>query len=87
MEVLVRDHGHGVPEDRLGRIFDAFYTTKTDGMGLGLAIARSFVEAHGGQLRAENSVGGGATFRFTLLTGASNRAESDRTPEADFATE
>ncbi len=87
VEVLVRDHGHGVPEDRLGRIFDAFYTTKTDGMGLGLAIARSFVEAHGGQLRAENSVGGGATFRFTLLTGASNRAESDRAPEADFATE
>ncbi|RLA00275.1 MAG: PAS domain-containing sensor histidine kinase, partial [Gammaproteobacteria bacterium] len=48
------------------KIFDTFFTTRKDGMGLGLAISRSIVEAHGGQLRADSTPGAGATFYFTL---------------------
>jgi len=64
--VAVADAGHGVPVERLPHIFDSFATGKKDGMGLGLSIARSIVEAHGGKIRAENNPDRGATFRFTL---------------------
>jgi PAS domain S-box-containing protein len=64
----VSDHGHGIPEDRLPRIFESFFTTKKDGMGLGLAITQSIAEAHRGSVSAENNPGKGATFRFTLPT-------------------
>ena len=50
----------------MDNIFQAFYTTKADGLGMGLAIARSIVEAHGGQLEAKNNLDGGTTFSFTL---------------------
>jgi signal transduction histidine kinase len=66
VEVSVSDTGPGIPADRLGRLFDSFFTTKEHGMGLGLSIARSIVEAHGGWIRAENATGGGATFRLGL---------------------
>src|SRR6266851_1041786 len=64
--VTVRDSGAGINEESLEKIFDAFYTTKTQGMGLGLAISRSIVEDHGGELWAVTN-GAGATFQFTLL--------------------
>jgi PAS domain S-box-containing protein len=66
VEVAVSDTGHGVPADRLPKLFDAFFTTKNEGLGLGLAIARSIVEAHGGRIWAEDHGGQGATFRLTL---------------------
>lgn len=66
VEVAVIDRGHGIPPERLPRLFDSFYTTKERGMGLGLSISKSIVEAHGGRIRAEGNAGGGATFRFTL---------------------
>jgi signal transduction histidine kinase len=66
VRVEVSDSGAGVSEGDLGKIFQAFYTTKADGMGLGLAITRSIVEAHGGRLEARNNADGGATFSFTL---------------------
>jgi PAS domain S-box-containing protein len=65
-EVAVEDSGHGIPSDRLPLLFDSFFTTKSHGMGLGLSIVRSIVEAHGGRIWAENNSSGGACFRFTL---------------------
>jgi signal transduction histidine kinase len=64
--VAVRDCGMGIPMEDLEKIFDAFYTTKTQGMGMGLAISRSIIETHGGRLWATPTVGEGATIQFTL---------------------
>jgi len=64
--VTVEDTGKGLGPEDLARVFEAFYTTKTEGLGVGLAISRSIVEAHGGRLSAENNVGAGATFRCVL---------------------
>jgi two-component system, LuxR family, sensor kinase FixL len=66
VEIGVDDAGTGIPADRLGLVFDPFFTTKPNGMGMGLAISRTIVEAHGGRIWAENKAGGGAAFRFTL---------------------
>ncbi len=68
VEIAVADSGTGIPADRLPRIFEPFYTTKANGMGMGLSVSRTIVEAHGGRLWAENDVEGGAIFRFTLPT-------------------
>lgn len=66
IEVRVTDRGRGIPADAIKRIFESFFTTKPDGMGLGLSIARSIIEAHRGRIWAENNPSGGATFRFTV---------------------
>ncbi|MGE5276593.1 MAG: MASE1 domain-containing protein [Acidobacteriota bacterium] len=66
VEVAVSDCGHGIQPDLLPRLFDSFVTSRENGMGLGLSISRSIVEAHGGRIWAENNSGGGATVRFTL---------------------
>ena len=66
LRVEVRDSGPGINEGDMPKIFQMFYTTKADGMGIGLAIARSIVELHGGRLEAHNNPDGGATFSFTL---------------------
>jgi len=64
--VSVTDSGAGIDSSMLPRIFEAFATSKPSGMGLGLSISRTIVEAHGGTMHAENLPGGGAKFRFTL---------------------
>jgi two-component system, LuxR family, sensor kinase FixL len=64
----VEDTGPGIAPDHLTQLFQSFFTTKRDGMGIGLAICRSIVEAHGGSIEGENLPGGGARFRFTLPT-------------------
>lgn len=66
VEVSVRDTGVGLPPDRLEKIFSTFFTTKANGLGMGLAICRSIIEHHGGRLWAEANNDCGATFRFTL---------------------
>ncbi|HEY2531198.1 MAG TPA: ATP-binding protein [Xanthobacteraceae bacterium] len=62
----VSDVGPGIPVDQLKDVFEPFFTTKDAGMGMGLSIARTIVEAHRGQLSAENEAGRGATFRIRL---------------------
>lgn len=64
--VAVQDSGVGLDPEQLDRIFDAFYTTKQGGIGMGLSISRSIIEAHGGRLSAMPNEGPGATFRVTL---------------------
>jgi C4-dicarboxylate-specific signal transduction histidine kinase len=64
--VAVRDSGSGIDLDRIERVFEAFYTTKPAGMGMGLSICRSIIESHGGRLWAEANEPRGAVFQFTL---------------------
>ncbi|SFP00150.1 PAS/PAC sensor signal transduction histidine kinase [Bradyrhizobium sp. Ghvi] len=66
IEVEVSDTGSGFQSDVLPNLFQTFFTTKETGMGVGLSISRSIIEAHGGRMWAENNASGGATFRFTL---------------------
>ena len=67
--VSVRDSGTGLDPQHLEQVFEAFYTTKAEGVGMGLSISRSIIEAHGGRLWASCNPGPGATFQFTLPTG------------------
>ncbi len=69
VELAVSDTGTGIPPDHFPRLFEPFFSSKKEGMGLGLSISRSMVEAHGGRIWAENNPGGGATFRFTVPVG------------------
>jgi C4-dicarboxylate-specific signal transduction histidine kinase len=64
--VTVTDSGAGISAENADRLFNAFFTTKSSGMGMGLSICRSIIEAHGGRMSAVNNVGPGAKFQFTL---------------------
>jgi C4-dicarboxylate-specific signal transduction histidine kinase len=66
ISVAVRDYGSGISEATREQLFEQFFTTKQEGLGMGLAIVRSIIEAHGGSIVAENAEGGGARFQFRL---------------------
>jgi signal transduction histidine kinase len=67
VQIFVKDSGPGIPAVRADKLFEPFFTTKQHGLGLGLSISRSIIEAHGGKLTARNNAGGGgATFRLVL---------------------
>jgi two-component system sensor kinase FixL len=66
VEFRVTDNGEGISGDRLDRVFDAYFSTRDEGMGMGLAISRTIVEAHHGRIHVESELGVRTTFRFTL---------------------
>jgi signal transduction histidine kinase len=66
--VEVRDSGVGIDPEHVGQLFNPFFTTKADGMGMGLSICRSIIEAHGGRIWASHNDGPGTTLQFTLPT-------------------
>jgi two-component system sensor kinase FixL len=71
IEIAVSDTGSGFPDDVQQNLFQTFFTTKETGMGVGLSISRSIIEAHGGRMWAEGNPSGGAIFRFTLPAASS----------------
>ena len=77
-ELSVSDRGPGIPEDKIKEVFNPFFTTKPEGMGMGLSIARTIIEAHHGLITARNQVHGGASFRIRLPL-----SESDHPKNAD----
>jgi signal transduction histidine kinase len=70
---MIEDSGSGVDSQLLERIFDPMFTTKSDGMGLGLSICRTIIESHGGRLWVSPNPSGGSTFQFTV-PGSTNKA-------------
>jgi signal transduction histidine kinase len=74
-KIAIADSGPGIPSNKLSTIFEPFFTTKGDGMGMGLSIARTIVEAHGGRIWAENQPTGGAVFHVTLPLAKANNMD------------
>jgi PAS domain S-box-containing protein len=79
VRVTVRDAGVGLDRDRMDQLFDAFYTTKSDGMGIGLSVSRSIVERHHGRMWAEPNDGPGATFLFSIPLAPEDTAPAAQT--------
>jgi len=75
VRVSISDLGDGIPPDKVEEVFAPFHTTKAKGLGLGLSICRTIIEAHGGRIWAENNPNGGATFLFTLPVGEQNEGD------------
>ena len=75
VKIVVSDTGHGIPADKLSQVFKAFFSTKPNGLGMGLAISHSIIEAHGGSIRAKNNEAGGATFTITLTAAEGDDAK------------
>jgi len=76
-QVDIEDSGPGIPMDKAKEIFEPFFSTKPAGMGMGLSIARTIIESHGGHIWAENQSGGGAVFRFTVPLVSAARAVAE----------
>ena len=77
VRLTVRDDGVGLDPQAMNKLFDAFYTTKSSGMGIGLSISRSIIDRHGGRLWAEPNDGPGAAFSFSIPCDAGSVADGD----------
>jgi signal transduction histidine kinase len=75
VRLVIEDDGPGIPDERLGRIFQVFYSSKPGGTGLGLPIAQRVMEGHGGNIQVESSTGAGT--RFTLTFPSASRAQTE----------
>ena len=84
VQLSVRDAGVGLDASAAERLFDAFYTTKSDGMGVGLAISRSIIEAHKGRLWAQPNDGPGATFSFSIPHRVSSHQPNSAQPSEAY---
>jgi len=78
VEYRVTDNGEGIPPEKIGHVFDAFFSTRAHGMGMGLAISRTIVEAHHGRIGVESEPGIRTTFRFTLPPASPDADARDR---------
>ena len=92
IEFRVVDHGPGISAEDKARLFDAFYSTKTEGMGMGLNICRTIAEVHGGRIRVEDTPGGGTTFAFRVAVAseadkAKKREREEKAEQARAARE
>ena len=89
IEFSVTDMGPGLKEEVIGRLYEAFFSTKVEGLGIGLSLCRSIVESHRGRIRAQNLYNGpsvmGCSFTFTLPV-ETNRTESVSTPNSAVAS-
>jgi signal transduction histidine kinase len=75
--VNIKDNGCGIPEDKLPKIFNPFYTSKSNGTGLGMAVAKKVVEAHRGRIEVQSSMGAGTDFEITVPLSDSTRSADD----------
>ncbi len=66
VSIAIKDSGVGIDPDKMDRLFQPFFTTKPNGMGMGLSISRSIIESHGGRLWAVRNNGSGSTFKFSV---------------------
>lgn len=82
----VTDHGPGIPDDKKKKLFDAFYSTKSTGMGMGLNICRSIAELHGSQIDVSDTPGGGTTFTFTVPVYDESQAHLHEQTIREFST-
>jgi two-component system sensor kinase FixL len=85
VEISIADTGPGIAAAIRAKLFQPFVTSKAAGMGVGLSISRSIVDAHGGRLWAEDNVGGGTVFRFTVPSLRRDQAEAEDRPDAGAA--
>jgi signal transduction histidine kinase len=94
VRVSVADRGSGIPEGKMQRVFERFFTTKKEGMGLGLSVCRTIIDAHRGKIWATNNAGCGATFHLSLpivpaekeAMVTTNQSELKKTPSAMAAS-
>jgi signal transduction histidine kinase len=75
VQVSVRDSGRGIAEGKLAKVFEAFWTTKKKGLGMGLSVCRAIVESYGGRIWCESNAGGEVVFRFRLPKAEEESAE------------
>jgi signal transduction histidine kinase len=76
VEIVIADTGEGIPPEKLSRIFDPFYSTKDEGVGLGLSLVHKIIDNHGGSIRVNSRPGSGTTFVISLPT--ANQTQSER---------